>query len=42
MEASEVGTKAGIGGFLSKVLGAGVKETSRFHRKRNRQNRQVG
>ena len=27
MEASEVGTKAGIGGFLSKVLGAGVKET---------------
>ena len=27
MEASEVGTKAGIGGFLSKVLGVGVKET---------------
>ena len=27
METSEVGNKAGIGGFLSKVLGAGVKET---------------
>ncbi len=27
MEASEVGKKPAIGGFLSKVLGAGVKET---------------
>ncbi|MDZ7648415.1 MAG: hypothetical protein U5K54_15205 [Cytophagales bacterium] len=27
MEASEVGKRAGIGGFLAKILGAGVKET---------------
>ena len=27
MEVSEVGKKPGLGGFLTKILGAGVKET---------------